>query len=122
MPRIRRMAGVFQVTQLHWAPEMGHGSMKTLQLELRMGGFTFRRVLREGPVAVYRQSKPGTTIEAYEVILIRRRGERVIAGRTLEASERYPRSEERGKRGWTYQTKERAMAKFNALCERAKAA
>jgi hypothetical protein len=96
--------------------------IRALPMHVTKDGFDFHQVIREGQVAVYRQTKAGTSIEDFEVILIQRRPGGIFQGKPFEARETYPVSEEWGLQGWTYQAKERAMAKFNALCERAKAA
>jgi len=89
--------------------------MRVLPIDLRKSGFDLHQVLRDGAVALYRQTKPGTSIEALEVIKIRKQGQRTFNGRTMEAQELYPSALDWGMRGWTFQTKAEAMAKFREI-------
>lgn len=104
----------------------GHVEQKTairqLSRVLRKGGFDIAQVAREAMVAIYRQTKPGTSVEDYEVIVIGRTEAGVFKGKPYEAKETYPNNGSWGVRGWTYRTKEDAMAKFFELVQRKEAA
>lgn len=88
--------------------------MKPLSTDFTRGAFRYRQVERLGDLCIYHQTEEGEH-RAYEVVKVRRMPERQIMGRTLAASEVYPRSEDWGVYGWTCQTLERARTKLAEL-------
>lgn len=88
--------------------------MKPLSTDFTRGAFRYRQVERIGDLAIYHQTEEGAH-RAYEVVKVRQKPERSIMGRTLEASEVYPCSEDWGTYGWTCPTLERARAKLYEL-------
>lgn len=69
------------------------------------------------PIYIYRKSKG--LWEGCEVIIARKRGERVIKERTISAGWAYPGSEDWGAYGWSCQTLERAHQKAAELAKEA---
>lgn len=90
---------------------------KTLATHLRREGFDLKQTDRKQDVAVYEKTKG--QYKGYEVIIIRNREEYTIAGKTVEAAEVYPSSEDWGTLGWTYPEYHRAIFKsINLLTSR----
>jgi hypothetical protein len=82
----------------------------------RKNGFHYELVKRRGDIALFRQCyAPGDGGFAYEVIIVQKDPERVIADVTIPAHERAPGNEEFGKKGWAYVSRERAEAKMTEL-------
>ena len=92
--------------------------MTTLPKTFTKGGMTYEQVMRQGNVAIYRQTKSGQSWEAFEVGRIRRNQAREAFGRTFEASETWPSSEEWGIRAWTCKTLARAKEKAFLLIDK----
>jgi hypothetical protein len=88
---------------------------KPLDLQFSRDGFNYRRVVREGDVAIYEQRWPGSKNVCYQVVRIRRHNGKNIAGRWMEPSEIYPSSSEWGVHGFTLTDKGRAFAKLREL-------
>lgn len=82
--------------------------MKPIRNTFVSDGYTFRQIAREKNVAVY--EKVWGSHHTWEVIKVRQRGERLLKGKHLEASEQYPTSESWGEDGWSLTTKESAFA------------
>jgi hypothetical protein len=86
-------------------------------------GHSFKQIKRAGNVALYKRWPHCSTEKGchYEVVVIssQSEGESIMAGKTVrrESKELYPGTEQWGKRGWTYQTKENAMSKFSQICD-----
>jgi hypothetical protein len=88
--------------------------MKTLATAFSRDGFEFEVIERNGPIAIFRKSKP--TYHHYEVVIIQCEQERTFPnGLTTPAHERMPGNEEWGWHGWTCSDFDRAIAKFNSL-------
>ena len=78
--------------------------------------FFYEQVIRNGQIAIYKQRlRPGAGCLAFEVIIIRKKEESVMFGKTVEAHEIGPSNEEFGRWGFSYPDLERAKAKFHAL-------
>jgi hypothetical protein len=86
----------------------------TLKMPFNHEGFRHELVERSGNVVFVRRSRPGFT-DHFEVAIIH-------AGKPHPLSvlpdsdrvERYPRTEQWGAFGWTYQTQEQARIRFEA--------
>lgn len=76
--------------------------MKPLPETFTKDKFTYTQVRREGDVAIYRQQKAPHTWERFEVGIVQKHDGYVIAGKSFEPAEFWPRSEDWGKLGWTY--------------------
>lgn len=98
--------------------------MKTLETHLRSDKFTFTQLFRERDIAIFIQMKEGQS-PAFEVIRVQKHGaaefnmknpktdevKRIV----IEPGEDYPRSEDWGSNGWTFQTETDAMRKAQEL-------
>lgn len=98
--------------------------MKTLPEELTSGGFLLKQIQREGDVAIYEQTKKGSSWKRYEVVIPKKNkaaefklknkeGEEIT--RTVEEGESYPSSEDWGSKAWTCVTLEEAQAKLQEV-------
>lgn len=76
-------------------------------------GFDHRQIKRVGDVALFSREKHGRT--HFEVVRPIRHGEYERAGIKFPAGEVYPSSETWGQRGWTFNQRADADAKFNSL-------
>jgi hypothetical protein len=93
-----------------------HHSYKPLPTQFRRGGFDYRQIYREDHFAIYRQTwKSNEHSAAFEVIRIRRREGREIAGKFIEPHEVYPNSEAWGTDSWTVLDKETAFRKLREI-------
>lgn len=92
---------------------------KTIPTAYSKNGWNYRLLLREGDYAIYGQG--GTS--AYELVHVRSRGASsyVAAGKavTIEAGEYLPNTNEWGRHGWTYHTRDEAV---DAMCRKIKEA
>jgi len=90
---------------------------KPLPKEFQRDGFIFKRIAREGDIAIYQQTWDGCPNPsiAYEVIRIRRREGFQIDGRFVKPAEVYPKSEAWGVDGFTLTDKDAAFAKLREL-------
>jgi len=77
--------------------------MKPIDKAFRKSGFEYNRVYRDGPWCIYRQTKPGTQIERFEVVRLKVLPAETHwqTGKQMEERESYPSAEEWGLRGWT---------------------
>ena len=88
---------------------------KPLRTEFKSRGFNFKQLARDGDFAVFSKTKDSWSHEAYEVIKVGRHNGYVLGGVTIEPAETYPSSEQFGVAGFSYQTKEKALKKFEEL-------
>lgn len=88
--------------------------MKLLPTEFRKHGYEFRQLQREGDVALF-EKRQGTVV-AYEVVIVQRHEEYVMAGNTIAAAEAMPGNETWGLKGWSPRTLPEALVKFSAVC------
>lgn len=86
--------------------------MKTLAATFRSHGYDFNQIERIGDVALYEKTTKDVPRPSYEVVLVQRHEERVIAGNTIAAGESMPGAEQWGMKGWSLTTPERAREKF----------
>ena len=82
--------------------------MKTLT-QYTKHGITRRVLNRGGNIAIFASERD------YEVIMIQSHDGRVIAGKECPAAEYPPSSEQWGNKGWTYNTRDEAIQKYNEL-------
>jgi hypothetical protein len=92
-------------------------SYKPLPKEFRRDSFQYRQIVREGNAAIYEQRWTGCAEPSlcYEVIRIRRREGREIAGKFIEPHEVYPNSEAWGTDGFMLTDRDAAFAKLREL-------
>ena len=88
--------------------------MKHIKNELIIKGFTYKLLKRASNIALFEQSKNGD-VYGYEVHKIRVSPKREIRGIILEKGERLASDEDFGRYGWSYQIKDNAMNKYDAL-------
>lgn len=81
-------------------------------------GFTFQQVIREGNVAIFQKTKPGTSVRTFELIKIRQNKARTMGGAFIPPMESYPHSGSWGEMGWSYPDLETAQTHFLSLRER----
>jgi hypothetical protein len=86
----------------------------TLEMPFNREGFRHELVERSGNVVLVRRSKPGLPTH-FEVAIIRFGKPHPLSGLPdSDRVERYPRTEQWGAFGWTYQTQEQARIRFEA--------
>lgn len=94
--------------------------MKILSDQYKKNGYLFNKVARIKDVAVYEQLDPETGRRvAFEVFEVQKNQERVIAGKTIEAGESVPGSEQWGIRAYTVWSMESAISKQHKLLTKA---
>jgi hypothetical protein len=93
---------------------------KPIATDFRHDGFNYKQIAREGDIAIYEQKWTGCSNPsvAYEVVRIRRHDGFVIAGKSVEPAEIYPRSDAWGTDGFTLTDKDTAFAKLKSLSSR----
>ena len=93
---------------------------KPIATEFRHDGFNYKQIAREGDIAIYEQKWTGCSNAsvAYDVVRIRRHDGFVIAGKSVEPAEVYPRSDAWGTDGFTLTDKDPAFAKLKSLSSR----
>jgi len=99
------------------APEKTPGDIRDLPKRFTRDGFVHIQIFNAHPIYVYRKMRQGYR-DSFEVIKARRARRCVWNGKVFQARWQYPRSEQWGTYGFTFQTLERAMEKireFSAL-------
>lgn len=91
--------------------------MNTLLKEFRSGGFHFEQIARAGRVVLLGKSKPPSTWQCYEVVIVETRAASTFMGKTFPAREVMPPSEAWGTRGWSPFDEPAARAKFAAVVQ-----
>lgn len=90
-----------------------------LPISFAKNGFSLHQIARDTNAAIYRQTRKGFSIEieAFEVIRPVITTKAFIEGQWQSCPPReiYPSAEQWGERGWTYQDRERAYARFDKL-------
>lgn len=89
--------------------------MKTIETQFSKDGYQFTQEQREGIVAVYSKVKKGQSHYSWEVVILKENPPFEMHGVAMGDCESYPRSEKWGEKGFTYQDREAAMAKFCEL-------
>lgn len=85
---------------------------KPLETSFRSNGHDYKQVKRVGDVAMFEQTKPGTSGSWYEVVVVQRHNGYTIAGKNVPPAETMPPASAWGKHGWTYGDKEAAEQRF----------
>lgn len=86
--------------------------------------FHYKKIVRSGMIGIYalvcpdKVCKHPDRIRCYEVIILRKRPQRVINGKVIAEGYRLPDNEDFGKYGWNYTTIEIATKKYNELLQR----
>jgi len=88
---------------------------KVIPTEFKKKGFTYKQVKREGMRAIFEQTRPGTSLKNYEVVKLGRHNGYSMGGSFIEPSETYPGSSLWGIMGWTCQSLDNALVRYNAL-------
>ena len=88
--------------------------LKTLPIQLVKNGYTYTQVLRGNRSCIYEQ-RVSQYVVRFEVFLIKVKPETILAGKKLEAKERFPHDEAFGYWAWVYFTLNDAMKKYNQL-------
>ena len=78
-------------------------------------GFTYTLLKREGNRAIYQQTRPGTSINNYEVVKIGKHNGYTMGGVYIEPSETYPGSSLWGILGWTCTSLEDAQKRYEGI-------
>lgn len=87
--------------------------MKLLPTEFRKHGYNFRQLQREGDVALF--EKTAGTVVAYEVVIVQRHDDYMMAGNLIPAAEAMPGNETWGLKGWSPRTLPEALRKFTEV-------
>lgn len=88
---------------------------KVIPTEFKKKGFTYRQVKREGPKAIFCQTRTGTDLCNYEVVKIGRHNGYNMGGSYIAPAETYPGSSLWGIAGWTCQSLEAAESRYQSL-------
>lgn len=88
---------------------------KTIPVTFVKKGFTYHQLKREGNRAIYRQTRPGSGLNNYEVVKIGRHHGYTMGGTYIEPAETYPGSSVWGLCGWTCTSLEAALERYNQL-------
>jgi hypothetical protein len=92
--------------------------MKPLATTFRKDGFDYRVIQKEAGIALLEQNKAHWSAPAYEVVIIQNRKAHTWPnGKSTEAHEAMPSSEDWGLYGFTYSDLTAAKAKFNSLVD-----
>lgn len=86
---------------------------KPLQEKFVKNGFTHKLLKREGDKAIFERKK--SKFVHYEVILVSRHDGYTLGDSYIEPAETYPSSSQWGDKGWTFNSLEKAEAKFSKL-------
>lgn len=89
--------------------------VRQLPDSIEKDGYTLRLVQRQGPFAIFRQSKPGAATEAFEVIRIELGKPHPRDTNQSGLVERYPSAESWGVDGFTFLTLQAAEIKLLSL-------
>lgn len=90
--------------------------MKPLPFTFKSRGFNFTQLKRVGLVALYEKTMPEIRSPSYEVVIVQRHAERMIAGAVVPAAEAMPGAEQWGQKGWTCTSQKQAILKFEEVC------
>ena len=88
--------------------------MNTLPTSFKKNGFDFEQLDRVGNIALFAKSK-GKAPSTFEVVRIGSHNGFTVMGNVIPPAETYPPSEKWGVDGWSYNDREQAVNKFNAL-------
>jgi len=88
---------------------------KVIPTEFNKKGFHYKQVRRDGMKAIFEQTRNGTELKNYEVVKLGRHNGYVMGGVKIEPAETYPGSSLWGITGWTCQSIDRALNRYNQL-------
>lgn len=91
--------------------------MEVLPFQFEEKGFIYTQLKRKKKVALYQQHHEEWPQRSnrYEVIKIKVLPATIIHGKQYNEREIYPKSEEWGERGWSYNTYEEALIKYSKM-------
>jgi hypothetical protein len=104
------------------ATETNHAAITPLPVAFRSGGFEFEQVEREGDIALFRKTKyyagTGKRFETFEVVRIQEMDEHQWPNGDISGPHEYmPASESWGIDGFSFQTGDEAMRRFEELTQ-----
>ena len=88
---------------------------KVIPSEFKKKGFNYKQVRRDGMKAIFEQTRAGTEMKNYEVVKLGRHNGYVMGGVSIEPAETYPGSSLWGITGWTCQSIDSALIRYNQL-------
>jgi len=88
---------------------------RPIPVEFTTKGLTYRQVKRVKFVAIYAVHNRNGRLYGYEVVVLKVVPAAVFRGLRIPARESYPHSEQFGKRGWYFQHREDAEARFSQI-------
>ena len=88
---------------------------KVIPSEFKKKGFTYKQVRRDGMKAIFEQTREGTDLKNYEVVKLGRHNGYNMGGVFIEPAETYPGSSLWGIMGWTSQSIDSALERYNSL-------
>ena len=88
---------------------------KVIPTEFKKKGFNYKQVRRDGMKAIFEQTRNGTELKNYEVVKLGRHNGYVMGGVKIEPAETYPGSSLWGITGWTCQSIDKAIERYNQL-------
>lgn len=88
--------------------------MKALQPRFKKNGFFHSQSIRVGNIAVFQRWK-GKELPHFETIVIGSHDGYELAGVKIAPAETYPSSSAWGSQGWTFNNRESAIRKMDAL-------
>jgi hypothetical protein len=90
---------------------------KTVPTEFKKKGFVYKQIKRSGSVAIFQQTRTGSTISNYEVVKIGKHNGYTMGGSYIEPAETYPGSSLWGICAWTCQSLEAAECRYDKLVD-----
>jgi hypothetical protein len=88
---------------------------KVIPTSFKMKGFNYNQLRREGMKAIYQQTREDSTLSNYEVVKLGRHNGYNMGGSYIEPSETYPGSSLWGIMGWTCQSIDDALQRYNSI-------
>lgn len=88
---------------------------KVIPTSFKKKGFNYNQVRRDGMKAIFEQTKDGSEMKNYEVVKLGRHNGYVMGGVSIEPAETYPGSSLWGITGWTCQSLDRAIERYNQI-------
>jgi hypothetical protein len=88
---------------------------KVIPTSFKKKGFNYNQLRREGMKAIYQQTREDSTLSNYEVVKLGRHNGYNMGGSYIEPSETYPGSSLWGIMGWTCQSIDDALQRYNSI-------
>jgi hypothetical protein len=88
---------------------------KVIPTSFKKKGFSYNQLRREGMKAIYQQTREDSTLSNYEVVKLGRHNGYNMGGSYIEPSETYPGSSLWGIMGWTCQSIDDALQRYNSI-------